>query len=314
MAHNHQSHMPLFIDMLLTSHLPKHKHALYCMNEYCQSTSLLVECMLLREMEQGAKNMHTSDYLEEESIYTREILRYQFHITDATINNGVFKPSTHQSIWLFVTEQKTIDRPQLKDLLQGNTLYWDGQPMGRTDKAIIDHQLHQNELLVFYRKHTREFPGAGFRYKGRFQYKSHTGSHPTHFILQKITPLLEIVERDLRALHIEESYFEGKRTSHLVSKHERNPKLREATVRLQGTRCQVCDFSFAEAYGSHGEGFIEVHHLHPISLYPDEMHVNPSTDMAVVCANCHRMLHRNPDQPLSIDELKKIMTANPQSL
>src|SRR5689334_12055331 len=110
--------------------------------------------------------MYTSLYLEEGKIYTREDLRQQFGIKDATLNNGVFKPAGYQSIWLFVTEQKTNDRPQLQDSLEGDTLYWDGQPMGRTDKLIIEHELNKDEILVFYRKHRNEFRGGGFEYIG----------------------------------------------------------------------------------------------------------------------------------------------------
>ena len=80
--------------------------------------------------------MFTSDYLTENTIYTRNDLRQQFHIKDATINNGVFQPTEYQSIWLFITEQKTNDRASFKDLLEEDTLYWDGQSQGRTDKLI----------------------------------------------------------------------------------------------------------------------------------------------------------------------------------
>ncbi|HLG77135.1 MAG TPA: hypothetical protein VKX46_12025 [Ktedonobacteraceae bacterium] len=38
--------------------------------------------------------------------------------------------------------------------------------------------------------------------------------------------------------------------------------------------------------------------------------VDPATDMAVVCANCHRMIHRDPDRPLSIEELRQIIAAH----
>jgi hypothetical protein len=95
--------------------------------------------------------MFTSEQLTEGEIYTRNDLREQFNIKDATINTGVFRPSGYQSIWLFVTEQKTKDMPQLHDRLEGDTLHWDGQPWGRTDKLIIEHAANGYELLVFYR-------------------------------------------------------------------------------------------------------------------------------------------------------------------
>ena len=130
--------------------------------------------------------MFTSDLLTEGEVYSRNDLREQFNIKDATINTGVFRPAGYQSIWLFVTEQKAADMPQLSDLLEGDTLRWDGQPSGRTDKLIIEHERDGYELLVFYRKHKTEHPKSGFRYEGRFHYKSHRDGQPAHFVLRRV--------------------------------------------------------------------------------------------------------------------------------
>jgi predicted HNH restriction endonuclease len=68
-------------------------------------------------------------------------------------------------------------------------------------------------------------------------------------------------------------------------------------------RCEVpgCQFDFVHRYGELGEGFAEVHHLRPLS----EMQA-PETvtldDLAVLCANCHRMIHRG-GRILSLEEL-----------
>ena len=109
-------------------------------------------------------------------------------------------------------------------------------------------------------------------------------------------------------------YIEGKLQAVLVNKHERNPNLRAAAIEIHGTRCQVCTFSFDEAYGKLGKDFIEVHHLQPISNYQGEVNVDPTKEMAVVCSNCHRMIHRNPNHPLSLDELRQIVLLNGKSL
>jgi len=258
--------------------------------------------------------MFTSDQLVEGTTYTRDELRYKFDINDANLNNGVFRPAGHSSIWLFITEQKSKGRVQLNDLLDKDILYWDGQPQGRTDKLIIKHEGQGFELLVFYRKHLYEFLKAGFKYEGQFRYVSHTSSHPTHFILQRIDKILAATQKDIEALQIEESYKEGKLCSVLVNKHERNPKIRAAAVRIHGTICQTCGFSFAEIYGTHGETFIEVHHLYPVSEYKNEVDISPSKDMAVLCSNCHRMIHRNPEKPLSLEELRQIIASNRKPL
>ena len=109
-----------------------------------------------------------------------------FEIIDATIKTGVFRPKGYASIWLFETEDKTPDRTQYIDLLKGDVLEWQGQTEERTEALIKEHEAQDNEFLVFYRKSKIEYPGAGYRYEGRFRYVSHSGAHPTRFTLQRV--------------------------------------------------------------------------------------------------------------------------------
>lgn len=129
--------------------------------------------------------MLSSQTLEIGKVYTREELRSKFGITDATINTGVFQPAGHESIWLFITQNKTSDRTQYSDNLDGDDLQWDGQTEGRKDDLIIEHAQKGLELLVFYRRQKYEHDGAAFRYEGPFDYVSHAGSHPAHFHLRR---------------------------------------------------------------------------------------------------------------------------------
>lgn len=69
--------------------------------------------------------------------------------------------------------------------------------------------------------------------------------------------------------------------------------------------CEVCHFDFEEAYGPRGRDFIECHHTVPVS----EMEPGAKTklsDLALVCANCHRMIHAKRPW-LEPDELKDLM-------
>src|SRR5690349_16030302 len=93
----------------------------------------------------------TSTRLEPGKVYARENLRDLFDIADATLNNGIFQPKGTQSVWLFVTEEKTPDRVQYTDHLDGDALLMQGQTEGRTDRLIRDHAEKGLELLVFHR-------------------------------------------------------------------------------------------------------------------------------------------------------------------
>ncbi len=89
---------------------------------------------------------------------------------------------------------------------------------------------------------------------------------------------------------------EGRVLTRLHLLRERNRPLverkREQTLARTGRlACEVCDFDFARVYGDLGDGFAECHHLVPLSELP-EVRTTRLTDLAIVCANCHRMLHR----------------------
>jgi hypothetical protein len=51
---------------------------------------------------------------------------------------------------------------------------------------------------------------------------------------------------------------------------------------------------FGEHYGEMGRGFIEAHHLRPIATLEEGVPVryDVAADFAVLCSNCHRMIHR----------------------
>lgn len=98
---------------------------------------------------------------------------------------------------------------------------------------------------------------------------------------------------------LELSWFEGKWKRAFVYHRRREAKarrekiqeaLRENSGRLV---CEVpnCGFDFAERYGALGKGYAQVHHLLPLSKSPNEGREIKLKDLAVVCANCHVMIH-----------------------
>lgn len=102
---------------------------------------------------------------------------------------------------------------------------------------------------------------------------------------------------------------EGKKRNHYGTRYERDPRLRKEAIRLHGTTCEGCGLNFEETYGSHGAGFIHIHHKKPLGSVRKEHDVNPKTDLVPVCANCHAMIHRNRDNTLTISELQTMLTA-----
>jgi hypothetical protein len=104
-----------------------------------------------------------------------------------------------------------------------------------------------------------------------------------------------------------ETFFEGGRRSGFRSFFERKKKYRIPAIKYHGTTCKVCGFDFERTYGARGKNFIEVHHLIPINTLVESTPINYKTDMTVLCANCHRMIHKKRDNVLSIEELRGLL-------
>ena len=74
-----------------------------------------------------------------------------------------------------------------------------------------------------------------------------------------------------------------------------------ATGRLA---CEICGFDFSQTYGPDVVGeFIEIHHLIPLHEVGNGGKAR-LVDLAAVCSNCHRVLHRSKPW-LRPDELRK---------
>lgn len=81
---------------------------------------------------------------------------------------------------------------------------------------------------------------------------------------------------------------------------ERNKGLRkkkiESVVRRGGTlACEACGFDFEAVYGDRGAGYIECHHVVPLHEAGEGR--TKLSDLALICANCHRMIHRRVPWP-----------------
>jgi hypothetical protein len=78
--------------------------------------------------------------------------------------------------------------------------------------------------------------------------------------------------------------------AHLVI--ERNQKLIRYVKRVRGNVCELCKMEFARAYGPIGRGYIEAHHCTPVSTRKGKIDQLGPKDFRVLCANCHRMIHK----------------------
>lgn len=107
-----------------------------------------------------------------------------------------------------------------------------------------------------------------------------------------------------------DTYFEGNVVQEQHFRRERNRELVRRAIerwRSQGQlRCEACGFDFGAVYGPHGKDFIEAHHRVPLAQMPAGGSGTRIADLAPVCSNCHRMIHRT-EPPLSVSELAALI-------
>lgn len=145
---------------------------------------------------------------------------------------------------------------------------WKGQGMRRWARRILSKGKVHPDLLQLYRSTV----------------KSHS------------PPTSEPVDIDP-----ELNAFEGKQRRLFVKHRRREAKLRAAKIRQKlrdgngHLQCEVpgCAFDFFIAYGEIGRRYAVVHHTKPLASLKTEGAATSLGDLAIVCANCHAMIHRD---------------------
>jgi 5-methylcytosine-specific restriction enzyme A len=109
----------------------------------------------------------------------------------------------------------------------------------------------------------------------------------------------------------EDEAQEGKILTAMHHRRERNGKLVEKakSERMAKTGklcCEGCGFDFSKVYGLRGVGFIEAHHRIPLHEADVKGRNTKISDLALLCANCHRMIHRSKSW-ITVEELQNLI-------
>lgn len=115
-------------------------------------------------------------------------------------------------------------------------------------------------------------------------------------------------DQDLNALEgseriVTKEHILRERNSSLVKEKKKKALIAGSLI------CECCGFNFPSTYGNHGNGFIECHHNIPIHLGE---RITSIDDLALVCSNCHRMLHRKNSEKeyYTIEKLRELIDDN----
>ena len=112
-----------------------------------------------------------------------------------------------------------------------------------------------------------------------------------------------IGEEQNENITIEETY---KKKVHYLIERPSSAQIKKIKKEL-GFVCQSCNFNFQQIYGDIGKEYIEAHHLVPMSeLKKGETRKLTKKDFAVLCSNCHRMIHKLKDSS-DLEQLKNLI-------
>lgn len=92
---------------------------------------------------------------------------------------------------------------------------------------------------------------------------------------------------------VEQELPEGRLLTALHVRRERSPKVRKLLLdarRPDGFRCEICSLSRPDLEVSMQEAMFEAHHLIPLAEAGERK--TKLADLALLCACCHRLVHR----------------------
>lgn len=126
---------------------------------------------------------------------------------------------------------------------------------------------------------------------------------------KKTGPQIELIDENL-------VIREGRRHKKTSIAYERSDAVRRAAFKHYQRDdghiiCEVCGFDFLAVYGERGKDYIEIHH--EIPLYEtngeerEEILRDAIENVKPVCSNCHSIIHRKRDDPISVEKLKELV-------
>jgi len=155
------------------------------------------------------------------------------------------------------------------------------------DDEIESSFLHTRNTAI---RRMRQVIGRGLR--------SPDASCDIFIVDKRFSNIESFVPTRFRTNWSHKTFLEGIRSEVVLSKIERDPSLRKAALKYFGKSCMSCGFN------PRVDSQLDVHHLYPLADSGERL--TKITDVAVLCANCHRLAH-TASPPYSIDQLRVLI-------
>jgi 5-methylcytosine-specific restriction protein A len=222
----------------------------------------------------------------------------------------------------------TLDRPEsivehrYQYEFHGCELHWDSQNSNHSTTPKIRRLKDPAEIvLLFARIKTKiKSKTQPFYYCGELQYITSHSERPVRFHWKlsdyphglEGSPRFEALatwragdrippNRSALPFKTSRSPFpEGVQTAVTANRYEWDPRARAECISNYSASCWICGFDYEQEYGPIGAEYIEIHHCIPIAqrAVSGAYELDPFRDLRPLCANCHRMVHRKPMNPV----------------
>ncbi len=108
-----------------------------------------------------------------------------------------------------------------------------------------------------------------------------------------------------------EAALEGLKSEYVAYRSKRSKPLRDAKLAESDGVCECCKTNFKEFLDGKGARVLQVHHRKQLAFF-ETPKLTSKKDLAIVCANCHLMLHADPKKSLKVEKLAKMLAqSNP---
>ena len=183
--------------------------------------------------------------------------------------------------------------------------HWDEEKAAQ-GKLAYYVEAEYDTFLNYHKEEILDISVLNEKCNGQFWSPQQSGIRIKDSVIQILRELWAEVTKEYPQNPEESSYYtEGTKKTVYTTKYERDPKVRRIFLKGKKLKCEVCGFDFEAVYGALGRGYIEVHHKKPVS--EGVRMTDLDRDLAMLCSNCHRMIHSRKNHMITIEELKKII-------
>ena len=107
-------------------------------------------------------------------------------------------------------------------------------------------------------------------------------------------------------LSFPEAAVEGARTEIKTYSRGRSRRLRDGALQDSKGVCEACCVDYNGLLDGKGVRVLQVHHRQQLGA-TDKPRLTRATQLAVLCANCHCLVHMNPRKALSVQTLRSML-------